>query len=168
MLDKQLFNCKWIHKSHGRIFQWAEDVSGRDRQRCPLKPPWPLWPHGHPKPATKATMALAKRCRSSDGTVELHLNQKFWMWMVWIETKNHQKSKHMARLPPPQGMVERSIGHSKELKVMEVGGPKVLGVAEAVNQKTFYKWPWDYLWFLYILVIIMYCWPILANMLSCV
>lgn len=47
----------------------------------------------------------------------------------------------MARLPPPQGMVERSIGHSKELKVMEVGGPKVLGVAEAVNQKTFYKWP---------------------------
>lgn len=61
--------------------------------------------------------------------------------MVWIETKNHQKSKHMARLPPPQGMVERSIGHSKELKVMEVGGPKVLGVAEAVNQKTFYKWP---------------------------
>lgn len=53
--------------------------------------------------------------------------------MVWIETKNHQKSKHMAPGSSPPtvfqkscplttlGMVERSIGHSKELKVMEVG-----------------------------------------------
>ena len=73
--------AKWIHKSHGKICHWA-DVSGWDRQRCPLKPPWPLWHHGHPRAATMATMALAKRCRSSGGRMlilhgELHLNQNF-------------------------------------------------------------------------------------------
>ena len=59
--------------------------------------------------------------------------------------KNHQKSKHMARLPPPTVFRSRALNRlryggevhwaQQGVEGDGSGGPKVLGVAEAVNQR---------------------------------